>query len=471
MATLKAVCAVPPGFKFPGPWICLSTYQATGTTSYLTNTNSDTFSSSNRIDRQILGKKPRNSSRHPNTVAEAGLSKNASGPQFCFWPVKVVSTIRKEKTTGNRLVQTRLPVGLGFVRSKGPGKMRTPAGIPLIGLLPTPYSRIKLRDMRPLPPSTNPSPGTYHSYPMSTPPTTNTGVGMNATEPIDPRFQPPPYNLNLPRFPHPVFYPHPPMFHPPGQAFPPFGQGGGPRGRGFVGGRGRGRGGGRGRGWLPPAQLRIRGQANRFYYPNGPAAGVPFGHGHAPLFNSNRAQVDMDNFLNQHPIPPAVQRRPTPIPVPSLPSVPAANVARAPSNLSSIRSGNSFYTAEDFLAPQVWVASPTPAGMYNPDDYHLLARHQIESLLDRCAAPKRFDRYEFTPQHFDNFYQSATSALFHHWTRHPAAKANERQDRVRLFQFITRQYRTMTRRVVPLRWNRLCCLSIMDSQSIGVKKY
>ncbi|KAA1088119.1 hypothetical protein PGTUg99_012821 [Puccinia graminis f. sp. tritici] len=278
--------------------------------------------------------------------------------------------------------------------------------------------------MRPSPPSTDPSPGTYHSYPMSTPPTTNTGVGMNVPEPRAPHFQPPPY------------------------PFPPFGQGGGPRGRGFVGGRGGGRGVGRGRGWLPPAQLRIRGQANRFYHPNGPAAGVPFGHGHAPFFNSNRAQVDIDHFLNQHPIPPAVQRRPTPIPVPSSPSVPAANVARSPSNLSSIQSGDSFHTAEDFLAPQVRVASPTPAGMYDPDDYHLLARHQIESLLDRRAAPERFDRYEFTPQHFDNFYQSATSALVHHWTRHPAANANERQDRVRLFQFITRRYRTMTRRIV-----------------------
>ncbi|KAA1099358.1 hypothetical protein PGT21_004777 [Puccinia graminis f. sp. tritici] len=298
--------------------------------------------------------------------------------------------------------------------------------------------------MRPSPPSTDPSPGTYHSYPMSTPPTTTTGVRVNVTEPRAPRFQPPPYNLNPPRFSHPVFHPHPPMFHPPGRAFPPFGQGGGPRGRGFVrgpgGGPGVGRGGGRGRGWNPPAQFRIRGQANRFHYPNGPAAGVPFGHGHAP--------VDMDNFLHQHPIPPAVQRRPTPIPVPSSPSVPAANAARAPSNLSSIQSGDSFHTAEDFLAPQVRVASPTPAGMYDPDDYHLLARHQIESLLDRRAAPERFDRYEFTPQHFDNFYQSATSALVHHWTRHPAANANERQDRVRLFQFITRRYRTQTRRIV-----------------------
>ncbi|KAA1089765.1 hypothetical protein PGT21_029169 [Puccinia graminis f. sp. tritici] len=273
--------------------------------------------------------------------------------------------------------------------------------------------------MRPSPPSTDPSPGTYHSYPMSTPPTTNTGVGMNATEPRAPRFQPPPYNLNPPRFPHPVFHPHPPVFYPHGPVFPPHGRGGGYHGRGFVGNRVHGnagvRGGGRGR-------------------------GVPFGHGHAP--------VDIDQFLNQHPIPPAVQRRPTLIPVPSSPSVPAANAARAPSNLSSIRSGDSFHTAEDFLAPQVRVASPTPAGMYDPDDYNLLARHQIESLLDRRAAPERFDRYEFTPQHFDNFHQSATSALVHHRTRHPAANANERQDRVRLFQFITRRYRTMTRRVV-----------------------
>ncbi|KAA1106752.1 hypothetical protein PGTUg99_020032 [Puccinia graminis f. sp. tritici] len=314
------------------------------------------------------------------------IPKNTSGPSF------------SSALVGFRLVFFYHQAGGGGSNRCGRGKMKIQA----VSLL-----NIKLEDMRPSPPSTDPSPGTYHSYPMSTPPTTNTGVGMNVPEPRAPHFQPPPYNLNPPR------------------------QGGGP---------GVGRGGGRGRGWNPPAQFRIRGQANRFHYPNGPAAGVPFGHGHAP--------VNMDNFLHQHPIPPAVQRRPTPIPVPSSPSVPAANAARAPSNLSSIQSGDSFHTAEDFLAPQVRVASPTPAGMYDPDNYHLLARHQIESLLDRRAAPKRFDRYEFTPQHFDNFYQSATSALVHHWTRHPAANANKRQDRVRLFQFITRRYRTMTRQVV-----------------------
>ncbi|KAA1118478.1 hypothetical protein PGTUg99_002646 [Puccinia graminis f. sp. tritici] len=362
------------------------------------------------------------------------VPKKASGPSFPFALI------------GFRSVLVCPQAGGGYSNRRGRGRMKVQAFSTL---------NIKPKEMRPSPPSTDPSPGTYHSYPMSTPPTTNTGVGVNVTEPRAPRFQPPPYNLNPPRFSHPVFHPHPPVFYPHGPVFPPHGRGGGARGRGFL----RGPGGGRGRGWLPPASFRIRGQANRFYHPHGPATGVPFGHGHAPFFNSNRAQVDIDNFLNQHPIPPAVQRRPTPIPpvvqrqptpisVPSSPSVPAARAARAPSNLSSIQSGDSFHTAEDFLAPQVRVESPTPAGMYDPDDYHLLARHQIESLLDRRAAPERFDRYEFTPQHFDNFYQSATSALVHHWTRHPAANANERQDRVRLFQFITRRYRTMTRRVV-----------------------
>ncbi|KAA1118652.1 hypothetical protein PGTUg99_013880 [Puccinia graminis f. sp. tritici] len=114
---------------------------------------------------------------------------------------------------------------------------------------------------------------------------------------------------------------------------------------------------------------------------------------------------------------------------PSSPSILAASATRDPSNLSSIRSSDSFHTADNFLMPQVRVSSPTPADMYDPDNYHLLACHQIKSLLDLRAAPECFNRYEFMPQHFDDFYQSATSALVHHWTRHPAANANKRQDR------------------------------------------
>ncbi|KAA1108227.1 hypothetical protein PGT21_004693 [Puccinia graminis f. sp. tritici] len=314
---------------------------------------------------------------------------------------------------------------------------------------------------RPSPPSTDTSPGTDRSFPD-----------------LDRHFRPPPYNHNPPHFPHSVFHPHPPMFHPPGPVFPPFGQGGGFRGRGFGGARGfgggrgggfaggrgggfaggrgggfaGGRGGGRGRGWVPSAEFRVQGQANRFYHPNGPAAGVPFGHGHPPVgvilkfLNSNRAQVDINNFLNPPPNPSGTRRQ-SPIAVPSTPSIPA-NADQEPSHISSVLSVDSFHTAEDFLLPQIRVPSPSPAGMYDPDDYHHLARHQVEALLDRRAAPERFDRYEFTPQHFTDFYQSATTALVHHFTRHPAANANERQDRVRLFRFLTRRYRSMTRRVV-----------------------
>ncbi|KAA1077526.1 hypothetical protein PGT21_010910 [Puccinia graminis f. sp. tritici] len=158
---------------------------------------------------------------------------------------------------------------------------------------------------------------------------------------------------------------------------------------------------------------------------------------------SNRIQVNPNQFLAGL-VP---QAQPAAQSHPASPNLPA-NVAREPSNTALVASSESFNTAEDFLTPQIRVASPTPAGMYDPDDYHHLARHQVESLLDRRAAPERFDRYEFTPQHFDDFYQSATTALVHHFTRHPAANANERQDRVRLFRFITRRYRTMTRRVV-----------------------
>jgi hypothetical protein len=159
---------------------------------------------------------------------------------------------------------------------------------------------------------------------------------------------------------------------------------------------------------------------------------------------SNRIQVDADDFLAG--IAPPAQN---PTRSSSAPPETPANTARAPSiAAASMASGETADTAEDFLTPQVRVESPTPAGLYDPDDYHHLARHQVEALLDRRAAPERFDRYEFTPQHFDDLYQSTTSALVHHFTRHPAANASERQDRVKLFRFVTRRYRTMTRRVV-----------------------
>jgi hypothetical protein len=104
-------------------------------------------------------------------------------------------------------------------------------------------------------------------------------------------------------------------------------------------------------------------------------------------------------------------------------------------------------TVEDFLIPQSRVPSPNPPGFYDPEDYHRLTRDQVESLLDRRAQPERFNRYEFTPQHFTDLYESITTAMVHHFTTYPAANAAERESRVRLFRFATRRYRTMTRRV------------------------
>ncbi|KAA1109108.1 hypothetical protein PGT21_033265 [Puccinia graminis f. sp. tritici] len=104
-------------------------------------------------------------------------------------------------------------------------------------------------------------------------------------------------------------------------------------------------------------------------------------------------------------------------------------------------------TVEDFLIPQSRVPSPNPPGFYDPEDYHRLTRDQVESLLDRRAQPERFNRYDFTPQHFTDLYESITTAMVHHFTTYPAANAAERDSRVRLFRFATCRYRTMTRRV------------------------
>ncbi|KAA1096341.1 hypothetical protein PGT21_013477 [Puccinia graminis f. sp. tritici] len=63
---------------------------------------------------------------------------------------------------------------------------------------------------------------------------------------------------------------------------------------------------------------------------------------------------------------------------------------------------------EDFVLPRPCVPSPTPAGMYDPADYHLLLRHQ----------------------HFDDLYESITTALVNHFTTYPAANAAERESRL-----------------------------------------
>ncbi|KAA1081289.1 hypothetical protein PGT21_033150 [Puccinia graminis f. sp. tritici] len=123
------------------------------------------------------------------------------------------------------------------------------------------------------------------------------------------------------------------------------------------------------------------------------------------------------------------QRRQAPnrLRTPVTSSVEELNLVRSNSS-SSI---SSVASAEDFVLPRPRVPSPTPAGMYDPADYHLLLRHQVEALLDRRADPARFDRYAFTPQHIDDLYESITTAMVNHFTTYPAANAAERESRSR----------------------------------------
>ncbi|KAA1111076.1 hypothetical protein PGT21_036234 [Puccinia graminis f. sp. tritici] len=136
------------------------------------------------------------------------------------------------------------------------------------------------------------------------------------------------------------------------------------------------------------------------------------------------------NQRRQAPSRPRTPVSPTAPPSPTTPtsSVEELNLARS----SSSAPNSSVASAEDFVLPRPRVPSPTPAGMYDPADYHLLLRHQVEALLDRRADPARFDRYEFTPQHIDDLYESITTAMVNHFTTYPAANAAERESRFSL---------------------------------------
>ncbi|EFP82704.2 uncharacterized protein PGTG_08900 [Puccinia graminis f. sp. tritici CRL 75-36-700-3] len=156
-----------------------------------------------------------------------------------------------------------------------------------------------------------------------------------------------------------------------------------------------------------------------------------------PVVTVNRASIGAPDF-------------PLTAPPSRIPSTPASSVEElnlVRSNSSS--SISSVASAEDFVLPRPRVPSPTPAGMYDPADYHLLLRHQVEALLDRRADPARFDRYAFTPQHIDDLYESITTAMVNHFTTYPAANAAEHESRVRLFRFASGRHRTMTRRPPP----------------------
>ncbi|KAA1114329.1 hypothetical protein PGT21_004590 [Puccinia graminis f. sp. tritici] len=182
----------------------------------------------------------------------------------------------------------------------------------------------------------------------------------------------------------------------------------------------------------PPFQLAGRGPPPAY---SGPGLARPAPGYHPVVVTVNRASIGAPDF-------------PLTAPPSRIPSTPASSVEElnlVRSNSSS--SISSVASAEDFVLPRPRVPSPTPAGMYDPADYHLLLRHQVEALLDRRADPARFDRYAFTPQHIDDLYESITTAMVNHFTTYPAANAAERESRVRLFRFASRRYRTMTRRV------------------------
>ncbi|KAA1098490.1 hypothetical protein PGT21_035818 [Puccinia graminis f. sp. tritici] len=192
------------------------------------------------------------------------------------------------------------------------------------------------------------------------------------------------------------------------------------------------RGGFRG-GFAPGSNFRPRVSVPPFY-PNFNQGRRTIVHSPSPGISVNRTAIDIP-FVP----PTAPQTRNLNSPIAE--SVHSSRAGSPPGTESHAN------TVEDFLAPRSRVPSPNPPGFYDPEDYHRLDRDQVVSLLDRRAQPERFNRYEFVPQHFTDLYESITTAMVHHFTTYPAANAAERESRVRLFQFATRRYRTMTRRV------------------------
>jgi len=95
------------------------------------------------------------------------------------------------------------------------------------------------------------------------------------------------------------------------------------------------------------------------------------------------------------------------------------------------------------------VPSPTPRGFYDPDDYHRLERHQIQSLLERRPDPARFDRYAFADQQFADFYQGVISDFANLSNNYPAANDRERDARVAHVVSVTRRFHSLNRVVRP----------------------
>ncbi|OAV95831.1 hypothetical protein PTTG_26535 [Puccinia triticina 1-1 BBBD Race 1] len=97
--------------------------------------------------------------------------------------------------------------------------------------------------------------------------------------------------------------------------------------------------------------------------------------------------------------------------------------------------------------PLKFVPSPIPFGLYDVDNYHRLAPHQVEALLDRRPDFGQYDQYRFAPQAYTVFYQELASAMVSHFAQYPAANALERDGRVQLFRFASHCYRAAMRRV------------------------
>ncbi|OAV92565.1 hypothetical protein PTTG_27600 [Puccinia triticina 1-1 BBBD Race 1] len=193
----------------------------------------------------------------------------------------------------------------------------------------------------------------------------------------------------------------------------------------------------------PPLRSRRGGRAQACA--SGRVRGRGRGRGRGRATGSTRARTGPFLISNQAMInptftPPPAARASTPRVDPDHPYV-----NRVPDEPVGSGTSNDNSWVEPQVRTRTRVPSPIPFGFYDVDDYHRLAPHQVEALLDRRPDFGQYDQYRFAPQAYTVFYQELASAMVGHFTQYPAANALERDGRVQLFRFASRRYRAAMR--------------------------
>ncbi|PLW43426.1 hypothetical protein PCASD_07532 [Puccinia coronata f. sp. avenae] len=160
------------------------------------------------------------------------------------------------------------------------------------------------------------------------------------------------------------------------------------------------------------------------------------------VLQANRAYVG--DFAR--PVPePCVYNHLTP---PYVDRLPVASVAKtalvdAPDNAAAPTPEHAPVTYPFTNLPRV--EFPSPCGIYDVDNYHMLESYQIKSLLNRTPDPTRFDHYAFAPQQFPDFYQLCAMAFVGLCNQNPTRDPAERANCVNYFKLITCCFHSLDR--------------------------